>query len=212
MSEYASSKSHATPKAELGPVLFDETTFLDSEDTNELDKEIAHRVDTRGYSYADAKLSLGIETPPLPELPVEAIEHRLPDEGVSINLGARAIALNTIMTAYNQLNKTRGVREHVENWDGPTDFETRYDRPMKTLSLMDKSGATKKGKANEAIQFLASSDRLVKEGFDKNEIDGLGEAVSHSLNKQFGPGNAYKSDRDKMLRKAYRAGGMKYRR
>lgn len=186
--------------------LFDNDTFDSvSSDTAEdiLDKKLDHIVDTRGVSYDQARFILGIESPQynLPE--IKTVE---PSDGVSVELGARALALHNVMATYNQLNKAMGA--NITSYYPDNDIDTRYSQPDAVREGMGKKAARMIHDNKKDLQVLNATGELVEAGYNSKNAETQERKIGKDLLDRYGPGKAYAPDRNKVAQRAQRAANM----
>lgn len=184
--------------------------------------ELDRYIDTRGVSYDDAYRHFGITSPEEidfsddPDYQAAIAEQAAAssadgsnplaglkgiEPGPSLSLTGRARALDTIMRQFNQENKTRGAHESFE-YNG---MDRRYDRPTEVLGNMRSRSSRMGREAVEALDILAEGDSDVRMPASEDHA----EVIESRLRKEFGPGVAYADKREKMLRRAYKAAGLK---
>jgi hypothetical protein len=172
-----------------------ETQFETLFDDNTFDK-VEHIVDTQGLSYSDARQIVGSE--PIYKTPEIKSKTAL-DDGVSVELGARALALNNVMATYNQLNRTRGaniVSQYPDN-----EFNTRYRHPEEVREHMGGKAAAMIHFNKEDFSVLNATDELIAAGFDAKIVNRQEDLIKKDLLNKYGPGKAYARDRKRVVQK-----------
>jgi murein L,D-transpeptidase YcbB/YkuD len=177
MSEYAHSPVK-TPKSLQEEALFDDTIFDDVE----------KHMDKLGISVAEAQYALGVEAPRY-ERPIA------PEEGVSVDLGARALALSNIMDTYNQLNKLAGASQ-------AGDFAARYSRPNDVYKNMTQKAERMLKSNKNDFETLNATDKFVAAGNDPDLVQLQEDRIKRELTNKYGPGKAYAPERAKAVRQA----------
>jgi len=173
-----------------------ETQFETLFDDDTFDK-VEHIVDTQGLSYGQARQIVGSE--PIYETP--EVKTKTPSgDGVSVELGARALALNNVMATYNQLNRTRGaniVSQYPDN-----EFNTRYRHPEEVREHMGGKAAAMIHFIKEDFSVLNATDELIAAGFDAKSVIRQEDTIKKDLLNKYGPGKAYARDREKVVKRA----------
>jgi hypothetical protein len=164
-------------------------------DDDMIDEKIEHIVDTRGISYAQARSLVELDIFKPPELKV-----REPEDGVSVELGARALALHNIMATYNQLNRTRGARITSEYPDN--EFDARYDYPERVIAGMGRKAAAMLHHNKEDLRILNATDELIAAGYDPRLAQLQERRIGNDLLDAYGPGKAHAGDREKVVKRA----------
>ena len=172
MSEYAHSPSRAQQLSQP-EALFDDATF------------------------PETQYLLNVELPKLPSLEVHA-DH--PTEGVSVELGARALALHNIMGTFNQLNKAMGVRKTFAYADNT--FEARYSEPELVIENMGRKAAKMERYNREDYRTLNATRELIAAGFDPAQTQLQEALIQRDLLNDYGPGKSYAPNRKKVASKA----------
>lgn len=177
-----------TPAANLetyiAEPLFDDATF----------DEVEQTVNTIPTSYDHARPVHDVETFHIPEITKE------PSEGVSVELGARALALHNIMATYNQLNRTMGANIVASYTD--SSFDTRYRHPDEIREKMGHRAAVMIHHNKADFQTLNATDELIAAGFDKTQVERQERRIQADLLNEYGPGKAYADERKKVVKKA----------
>lgn len=120
--------------------------------------------------------------------------------GPSLSLLGRAKALGTIMDYFNQKNKTEGA-DFSSDYNGMT---RRYGaRTSEVIGNMHSKANTLGGQALKALDILSNGDSGVAMpvGYDYSG------SIQSDLLEDFGPGRAYKDDREKFLTKVFKTAG-----
>jgi len=127
-------------------------------------------------------------------------------EGVSVELSTAALALDNIMTTYNQLNRTMGARTQAEEREG-SDFTARYnvdgahEGPEKIIERMGYK-ATRMLMANENdFAALHKTKELIEAGFSTSDAEIAARIAKASLLTTYGPGVAYAKDRAALVQR-----------
>ena len=123
-----------------------------------------------------------------------------PSDGVSVELGARALALNNIMATYNQLNRTRGaniVSQYPDN-----KFDTRYRHPEEVREHMGGKAAAMLHYNDEDFNVLNATNELIAAGFDVKSVIRQEVQIKKDLLDKYGPGKAYAGNRKRVVQKA----------
>lgn len=181
--------------------LFDDNTFDNDELSDTQNDAIERIVDTQGVSYFEAARIMGLELKNEYQTPeIEVIE---PSDGVSVSLGARALALKNIFATYNQLNKVMGANiitsRSVENR-----FNTRYDRPEEVIENMGLKATAMLNSNKKDLRILNATDELISAGYDPQHVQMHERKISKDLLDKFGPGKAYAPARKKVVQKVQR--------
>ena len=124
--EFPLVRAHEAEKQDDIPVLF---TGLDDEVFR--DGEVERVVDTRGVSYDMARRIVDVPSRDSEVLDRGSHESEQVAEGISVDLGARALALTAIMKLYGQMNQTRGIEEHPDRLG-----QQGYKHPERVLDGM----------------------------------------------------------------------------
>lgn len=100
-------------------------------------------------------------------------------------LGARAINFLTIMDAYNQQSKRRGISK-ASQYD---EFKRRYgSKADDVVSGVATKANEASRKAGESIDDLVGTDALVEAGFSRSEVESLKKSMNRELESKYGPG------------------------
>ena len=190
LSEYTHDESLANHVPEeyvpASNTLFDDETF----------KEVEHTVDTRNVSYAEARTIVGVETP-FYETPKDPELDLNP--GVSVSLGARALALEEIMSTFNYLSRAAGAHKIIEHQDN--DFEPRYSNPDIVIQNMDRKAAAMERKAESDYSILNATNALIDAGYDPKLAIQQEKQMKNKIIDTYGPGKMHAPDRAKIMRK-----------
>lgn len=129
---------------------------------------------------------------------------QLVEPGVSVELGARALALHNMMATYNQLNKAEGARK-AHRVPGNL-FDTRFARPEEVLESMGSKAARMIHDNHEDLRTLNATDELADSGlYTHAQAESQERLLARALSDRYGPGKVRAPERDKMVRKASRA-------
>ena len=165
-------------------------------DDDSFDDKIEHIVDTRGVSYDDASRMVGVSV----ESSAPEIQNASSaQEGVSVELGARALALHNIMATYNQLNKTRGAR--LAGAVPGNSFDSTYRYPDEVRENMGLKATAMINSNYDDFRTLNATDELVAAGFDKTAVFVSEKAIQRNLLNVYGPGKAYAKQRSRLVKK-----------
>ena len=168
--------------------LFDDDTF----------SRVEHIVYTQGLSYNDARrideARHAESTYHIPEVKITE-----PSDGVSVELGARALALNNIMATYNHLNKTMGA--NIISQIPDSEFNTRYQHPEQVREHMGGKAAAMLHYNVEDFTVLNATKELIDAGFDTTQVEMQQRAINKDLLNKYGPGKAYAPARKKLVKK-----------
>lgn len=138
---------------------------------------------------------------PLLEVSKAASEALSPIEpGPSLSLLTRAKALDIIMKQFNHENQTVGAYIS-RDYNGMRD---RYGR--ETDKVLGNMSAINSRMGAEALQAVSTLERGDSGTLMPGDVDYSGDILS-SLRQEYGPGNAYRSKRSKLVTKVYRTAG-----
>ena len=115
----------------------------------------------------------------------------------SVDLDVRRTAIEGMMAFFNLQNKYRGANsdEGRKNIEGHNpDVEALYRNMYKKEEAASKD-------FEKHFNTLATVDELKKAGFSEDEIQSMVDAFRAKLENNYGPGNAYVSDREKLVKK-----------
>lgn len=122
--------------------------------------------------------------------------------GASVELGARAIALMKIMDGFNQQSKLRGISQASMY----TDFNERYkDRSSSVISGVASKAKEATRSLEEAVNVVSAEEELVQAGFTPMEARQIKRSLRRDLENKFGPGNSNYAARKKVTQKALRS-------
>ena len=189
--EFPLVRAHEAEKQDDIPVLF---TGLDDEVFR--DGEVERVVDTRGVSYKMARRIVDVPSRDSEVLDRGSHESEQVAEGISVDLGARALALTAIMKLYGQMNQTRGIEEHPDRLG-----QQGYKRPERVLDGMRKKSKRTNREIKKHVAILSGRTAFLATGMSPETIDWLETGIEDSLRKGWGPGNAYAPARNKLVRK-----------
>jgi len=180
--------------------LFDDDTFIDHKpDEDDIyDQEIAHIVDTQYVSYDDARRIHRLET--------DQYEMSETQDGASVELGTRALALTHIMATYGQLNKTMGAIKSKE-YQG-VGINARYINPDQVREGMGRNAAKMIQKNETDLNALNNTQELIAAGFEPKEVELQKRKTGRELLDRFGPGKIYAPGRKKFIRRIQRVSNM----
>lgn len=202
MSEYAHRRSQSEPSPQTD-TLFDDETF----------DAIDRLVDVRGISYDEARRIVSAKSSY--ERPEPALSSRVPEapssspieapRGASVDLAARALALENIMATYNQLNKTMGATITSQYPDNA--FEARYAHPEEVRENMGRKAAGMLHRNEADFKVLSAAADLIAVGFDQDEVTRQERRLKSELLDTYGPGKVYAPTRKRLVRTAKRTAG-----
>lgn len=193
MSEYAHS-SKEQPARQDDDALFDDATF----------DKIDHLVDTLGISYDEAQRRVTGSRAVMPVIQAPYKAPRTPEtasridapHGAAVDLAARALALEHVMAAYNQLNKTNGAYE-----GGRDAIDARYNHPDEVRDNMGRKAQHMVEATQADINVLNATDEMLAAGFDPATVLRQKDHLRSDLLDDYGPGRAYAPKRNKLVRK-----------
>lgn len=111
---------------------------------------------------------------------------KLPEvQGVAVRIDERAVAIESLMKAYNQLSQAYGLQQVAESDAG---IKERYGR--NTSRVVDGAlgkAALSKIDIAEAVDVLYRDEELIAAGFDAHEVKADRELVEVGLDHHFGP-------------------------
>jgi len=128
------------------------------------------------------------------------ISNKEPLAGVSVELGARALALNNIMETFNYLNKR--MKAVVDSQSPDSKFNARYEHPEEVLEMMGKKAATMLHFNKDDYRTLNATTELIDAGFHPQKVDMQERQIRKDLINSFGPGKAHSPDRKKVVQRA----------
>lgn len=180
-------------------LLYSDRDYVDEEgdikpvDTNTKDETALSRGDWSEWAEEAA------DSEPLEYGPT-AIKVRW-EEGPSVSLRARAISLRAIMGYFNQANKVRGMEES-RDFSG---FDRRYGAKASKVAngMASKQESLHEG-YRDSLDTLMAGYAMSEAGFSSEEIERGRRELAKDLRRAYGPGRAYASDREKLVRKADR--------
>jgi len=149
-------------------------------------------------SYDAAYRALGV-SPPVYERPEIKTES---NDGASVELGARALALHNIMGTYNQLNKAMGAR--IASQTPSSNFNQRYRYPEEVTEQMGGKASRMIHENEEDFDTLNATSQMLSSGFSTEEVDVQKARLKRDLSLQYGPGKAYAPERAKFVNKLAR--------
>jgi hypothetical protein len=120
-------------------------------------------------------------------------------EGASIELGARALSLHSIMATYNYLNKTRDARKASQ--DSNSEFSKRYAHPDEVIERMGQKVAGMIHDNENDFKYLNATDELIAVGFDKEDVMRQQRRLKSELLDIYGPGKVHAPERKKFVKK-----------
>lgn len=122
---------------------------------------------------------------------------RIPERGVSVSLEQRKLAVTAIMEYFNQVNKRNGLSKSRHY----TNFDDRYkgDSNRVASGMNDKADRLYRQRLLPAFELLSQSEQLKRAGFDPVEVDMGSRVLAQTISRQYGPGNAYARDRQKVV-------------
>jgi len=180
--------------------LFDDDTFIDHKpDEDDIyDQEIAHIVDTQHVSYDDARRIHRLETD----------QYEMPEtqDGASVELGMRALALTHIMATYGRLNQMMGANKSKE-YEG-VGINARYANPDQVREGMGINAARMIHKNKADLNALNNTQELIDAGFEPEEVEWQKRKIGKELLDRFGPGKIYAPERKKFIRRIQRVSTM----
>ena len=194
------------------------------------DKQLDDFVD-KGWSYNDAYTHFGVTPDEVgsedDQLPSEALPMIISSEdaaqlsvadnlaasntssldslknikpGPSLSLLGRAKALGTIMDYFNQKNKTEGA-DFSSDYNG---MNQRYGvHTSEVIGNMHSKANTLGAQAFKALDIISNGDSGVAMPVG-HDYSG---SIQSDLLEDFGPGRAYKGDREKLLTKVFKTAG-----
>ena len=185
--------------------LFDDDMFVEKAPVEDemLDSQLEYIVDTQGVSYDQARRMLGLET-------VQYVAHEVeseslavePSDGVSVELGVRALALSNIMATYNQLNKTMGA--NISSYYPNNDIDARYISPDVMRERMGKKAASMLHDNEADLNNLNATKELIAVGYEPKQVEIQRRKIGKDLLDRYGPGKVYSPVRKKVVQKAQR--------
>lgn len=163
--------------------------FAGLDDDVFLDDTVDRVVDLRGVSYEMARRIVGVPSRDEIAHTVSSHETKQTTEGISVDLADRALALKAIMRIYSQINQTNGAHQHPETV------------PDYVLQGMRRKSERVSGDIKKHLAVLSGRTAFLEAGMRPETIEWLEDGIENSLDKQYGPGNAYKREKDKFVRK-----------
>lgn len=188
MSEYPMTQSRSSVPESDANTLFDGV-----DDAVFKDDAVEHVVDTQGVSYDAARRVVGVEARQY-DTPTPETAELSGFKGISVDLGARAVAITNIMKAYSQTSKTLGAEER-------NDFEARYRHPGEVLVNMDEKAKRMERAANKDYAVLSGRADFLAAGAPLAMVDAIEDSIKRDVRKAYGPGKTNYRERDKVKRK-----------
>ena len=127
-----------------------------------------------------------------------------PDVPIAVDLGARAVALEGIMAYLNKANQVRGGRIQLRHGGGK--LKKQYGEHAHAVQQgAERSRDELRELFHQGIGTLIAEDALRANGMDEADIEVEHISLQAALNRRFGPGRAYATERAKVVAQAKRA-------
>lgn len=131
----------------------------------------------------------------LPETTIKT--NKVESPGASITLAQRAVAIEAIMSYFNQANKGNGLSKSR----GYNNFDEHYGRRADVVvERMSAKESRLYREFTRSVEALLARDSMIEAGFLEQDVDASGEQLTRDLYKEYGPGNAYVGKRNKLVR------------